>query len=268
MNRVVTVFESASVTIERVDHPPHCAHCDPDSELTRDVAVTFVERGGFALQESGNSWTFLEGDVLVSTPGILRCYSHFDECPNDICLSLTFAPETVEDALGHYRRSSPPPRIRRGPATDFAHFLTRSAVASLDHLWIEELAFHAMLALASDSWERPVQPGVNAAHARRIRNAIELMRERVTQRCSLTSISREVGMSPFHFARTFSGLVGLSPHQYLMRLRLRRSAMMLRAGASVTTAAFSSGFQNLGHFSRSFQRRYGVNPSNYSGAPR
>jgi hypothetical protein len=30
----------------------------------------------------------------------------------------------------------------------------------------------------------------------------------MAKRCALTSISRQVGMSPFRFARTFSGLVG------------------------------------------------------------
>jgi AraC-like DNA-binding protein len=133
----------------------------------------------------------------------------------------------------------------------------------MDMLWIEQLAFHSTLALSADSWERPTQAPVSSAHAHRIRTAIELMSEELANRCSLTSMSREVGMSPFHFARTFSGLVGLSPHQYLLRLRLRHSAMMLRQGASVTTAALTSGFDNLGHFSRSFRRRFGVNPSKY-----
>jgi AraC-like DNA-binding protein len=125
------------------------------------------------------------------------------------------------------------------------------------------MAFHSLLALAKDAWNRRNQQTISVAHTHRIRNAIEFMSQEITERCSLTSISREVGMSPFHFARTFSGLVGLSPHQYLLSLRLRRSAIMLRQGASVTTAALSNGFDNLGHFSRSFRRRFGMNPSKY-----
>jgi AraC-like DNA-binding protein len=263
MNRIVTVFESASVSIERFDHPAHRVHCDTDLEMTKDVAVTFVESGSFVLQESKTSWTFQPGDVLVSIPGVLRRYRHFEECPDDVCLSISFTPETVEDALGNFRRSSLPPRIARRSATEFAHSSIRSALDSMDMLWIEQLAFHSTLALSADSWERPTQAPVSSAHAHRIRTAIELMSEELANRCSLTSMSREVGMSPFHFARTFSGLVGLSPHQYLLRLRLRHSAMMLRQGASVTTAALTSGFDNLGHFSRSFRRRFGVNPSKY-----
>lgn len=263
MNRVARVFNSGSVVIERFDHPAHCVHCDHEPERTEDIAVTFVEGGRFALEEGGKSWTFRAGDVVVSTPGRLRQYQHFEECPDDVCLSISFAPETVEDALGKSRAPFAPPQIGRGPVTEFARLQIQCAVASLDSLWIEEMAFHSLLALAKDAWNRRNQPTISVAHTHRIRNAIELMSQEITERCSLTSISREVGMSPFHFARTFSGLVGLSPHQYLLRLRLRRSAIMLRQGASVTTAALSNGFDNLGHFSRSFRRRFGMNPSKY-----
>jgi hypothetical protein len=136
MNRVVTVFNSASVIIERFDHPAHCVHCDSEAERTKDVAVTFVERGRFALTEGGKSWTFRAGDVLVSTPGRLRQYQHFEECPEDVCLSISFGPETVEDALGKSRAPSAPPQIGHGPATKFAHLQIQLAVASLDSLWI------------------------------------------------------------------------------------------------------------------------------------
>lgn len=266
MNRAATVFNSASVIVERFDHPEDRVHCDHDSEITQDVAVTFVERGSFALQERRANWAFERGDVLVSVPEIVRRYQHFEECPDDVCLSISFAPDTVEDALGKFRRPSTPPRIPCAPATEFAYFLVRSALASQDMMWIEEAGFHSLLALTNYSWSDRPRQAVSGAHAHRIRHAIELISDRLALQCSLSSISREVGMSPFHFARTFSGLVGLSPHQYLLQLRLRRSAMLLREGASVTTAALRSGFDNLPHFSRSFRRRFGVNPSKYPAA--
>jgi len=263
MNRVATIFKSPSLTIERFDHPAHCVHRDHEAETTKDVSVTFVERGRFTLQQDKASWIFQPGDVLISSPGLLRRYQHFEECPDDICLSLAFAPETVEDALGRLRHPSPPPRIANTTPAAFAHRLIQFALRSQDAIWIEELAFHSIVALAPHTWARPAKPSFSLAHSRPIRTAIELMSENPAESHSLTSVAREVGMSPFHFARTFSALVGLSPHQYLLRMRLRRSARMLRQGASVTTAALSNGFENLGHFTRTFQRRFGVNPSKY-----
>jgi AraC-like DNA-binding protein len=80
---------------------------------------------------------------------------------------------------------------------------------------------------------------------------------------SLTSLAAEAGLSPFYFARVFSELVGEAPHQYLLRVRLRRAAKLLRVGALVTEAALKSGFTDVNHFSRTFHRRFGVPPSRY-----
>ena len=81
---------------------------------------------------------------------------------------------------------------------------------------------------------------------------------------SLTSTAREVGMSTFYFARVFRELLGESPHQYLLRARLAHAARLLRNEASVTEAAFSSGFGNVSHFTRTFHRRFGVAPFKYA----
>ena len=68
-------------------------------------------------------------------------------------------------------------------------------------------------------------------------------------------------MSPFQFARVFSELAGMPPHQYLLRVRLDRAAEILLDGKSVTETCFEVGFSNLSHFTRSFQRRFGCKPS-------
>jgi quercetin dioxygenase-like cupin family protein len=86
MNRIVKIFETASLVIERFDHRPDCVHRDHDKEMTTDAAVTFVQSGSFTLLEGKTSWTFRPGDVLLSTPGTVRRYRHFEECPSDVCL--------------------------------------------------------------------------------------------------------------------------------------------------------------------------------------
>ena len=100
MNRVTTVFRGKSLVVERFDHPEHCFHQDPESEPTECIDVTFVERGAFEMMQGRERWAFSPGDVLVSRPGLKRQYRHLQECPEDVCLSVSFAPDMVEDALG------------------------------------------------------------------------------------------------------------------------------------------------------------------------
>jgi AraC-like DNA-binding protein len=68
-------------------------------------------------------------------------------------------------------------------------------------------------------------------------------------------------MSTFHFIRVFAELIGSPPHRHLLQVRLRRAHEMLREGRTVTETCFACGFNNLSHFSRTFARHFGRNPS-------
>jgi AraC-like DNA-binding protein len=140
------------------------------------------------------------------------------------------------------------------------------ALESLDPAAVEAIAFDAALAflLTGQEWRREPQTGRQFSwHSSRIEIACELMREHFDEEHSLSSLAREVGMSPFHFARVFKQLVGESPNQYLVRRRLAGAARMLREGAMVSDAAFDSGFRNLSHFIRLFERRFGLSPRQF-----
>lgn len=70
-------------------------------------------------------------------------------------------------------------------------------------------------------------------------------------------------MSRYHFSRRFRDEVGQSPYKFLVRMRVERAAERLRAGLSVTEAAYEVGFAGLGRFSHAFRARFGVLPSRY-----
>lgn len=77
----------------------------------------------------------------------------------------------------------------------------------------------------------------------------------------LEGAAREVGLSAFHFLRLFSGALGVTPHQYLVRSRLRRAARLLAGGdRSITDVALEVGFNDVSNFVRTFHRAAGVAP--------
>ena len=264
MNRVATIFNGPSVVIERFDHVENCFHKDEGAEVTQSFAVTFVENGSFQLVEGKTPWAFAQFDVLLSSPGIPRRYHHQLECPTDMCLSVSYPPGIVEEALGSLPATPLPPRVVAGTASRFALGRLLRAVRSADAMAIESVAFDCTLAFGSHSWTGTSRLGGAGAHSRQIERACESMVDRLAEEQSLTSTAREVGMSTFYFARVFRELVGQSPHQYLLRARLAHSARLLRTAGSVTEAALSSGFSNLSHFTRTFHRHFGVVPVEYA----
>ena len=88
-----------------------------------------------------------------------------------------------------------------------------------------------------------------------------------TSRSSSTMPPREAGLSPFHFLRLFSQVLGVTPHQYLVRSRLRRAARLLADDdRAVTDVAFDVGFGDLSNFVRTFHRAAGVSPRGFRNA--
>ena len=76
-----------------------------------------------------------------------------------------------------------------------------------------------------------------------------------------------VDLSPYHFLRVFAKALGVTPHQYLVRSRLRRAARLLaEKERSVTDVALDVGFADLSNFVRSFHRAAGVSPSRFGTA--
>ena len=77
----------------------------------------------------------------------------------------------------------------------------------------------------------------------------------------LEGAAREAGLSPFYFLRLFGKVIGVTPHQYLVRSRLRRAARWLADDARpITEIAYAVGFGDLSNFVRTFHRAAGVSP--------
>jgi AraC-like DNA-binding protein len=90
----------------------------------------------------------------------------------------------------------------------------------------------------------------------------QILEQHCTQSWSLNDLGRLTGVSPNHLVRLFTTDIGISPHQYLMRLRLERAKDLLRhSGASVTQIAFDLGFSSGQHFASTFKRMVGVSAS-------
>jgi AraC-like DNA-binding protein len=104
--------------------------------------------------------------------------------------------------------------------------------------------------------------------ARQRRIAVEAARwieANAAEPLDLESTARQAGLSPFHFLRTFGRVLGVTPHQYLVRTRLRRAARLLAEGElPVTEVALEVGFADLSNFVRTFKRAAGVPPARFS----
>ena len=85
---------------------------------------------------------------------------------------------------------------------------------------------------------------------------------------TLADLARASHFSPWYAHRLFTEQVGLTPGDYVRRLRLSRAALRLRdEDLSITEAAFAAGFGSVDGFQRAFLREFGCNPGAYAAKP-
>jgi AraC-like DNA-binding protein len=100
----------------------------------------------------------------------------------------------------------------------------------------------------------------------RVTRAVRAIERHLDTELTLGRLAREAGLSPYHFLRTFERLTGLTPHQYVLRARLREAAIRLgnpEPRSKVLDIALDCGFGDVSNFNRAFRAEFGVSPRVY-----
>jgi AraC-like DNA-binding protein len=79
----------------------------------------------------------------------------------------------------------------------------------------------------------------------------------------LDAIACEASFSKFHFIRLFSTIYGLTPHQYLISVRIEKAKMLLHKGMAVQEVCNAVGFDSISSFNWFFKQAVSVTPSFY-----
>jgi AraC-like DNA-binding protein len=114
------------------------------------------------------------------------------------------------------------------------------------HRWLE--AWHGEWAVSS--------------HQKSIWHVIDLMHQRMETPWSIVDMAREAGMSVRSFSDVFQKVIGVTPKQFLTRLRLDMASELLQLGLyNVKEVADRFGYSSPYHFSNAFAKHVGVRPS-------
>jgi AraC-like DNA-binding protein len=189
----------------------------------------------------------------------------------DRCLSFQFEPdlfERIAHDVGAKRatldRQYLPPLRGLARLSARASIAAESAAQGASSL-LEEIALDLagrVISLASDTPD-PVRSD-EMRNAGRIAHVLRRIETSSDQVDSIADLAQEAGLSRYHFLRTFKRTTGTTPHQWLVRTRLRKAAERLVTRRDpVTEVALDVGFGDLSNFIRSFRAEFGVSPSQY-----
>jgi AraC-like DNA-binding protein len=221
------------------------------------LSISYVRKGSFGYQARGEAFELVAGSILVGQPGIEYVCTHDHVC-GDECVSVYPGPALCE-AIGDIRHAGYVPPL---PELMVLGELVQATAEGRSDIGINEagMLLAARLGEVVSKCRRPAPD----AHARDRRRAVEAalwLDANAHRPIALDGAASQAGLSAFHFLRTFRRVLGVTPHQYLLRSRLRRAANLLADGArSITDTAYDVGFADLSNFVRTFHRAAGVSP--------
>lgn len=96
--------------------------------------------------------------------------------------------------------------------------------------------------------------------------AVQRLEDESANSVSLRELADLCGLSRFQLLRSFSREMGVTPHAYLIQLRVRKARRLLAIGKSPVEAALLTGFADQSHLTRAFIRQFGVTPGRYQAA--
>jgi len=262
-----TLLQSPSISVSEF----RCSAGPDDTPFVEQYgshSISYVRKGSFGCRCRGRSFELVAGSILVGYPGDEFICSHDHVC-GDECLSFFLTPELV-DAIGDrvkaWRIGAAPPL----PELAVLGELAQASAEGRSDIGLDEIGHILASRFVEVVSERPREPRPSSVRDRRRAVETALWIDAHSHReIDLERAAAQADLSPFHFLRLFSGVLGVTPHQYLVRSRLRHAARLLADGErAITDIAYDVGFGDLSNFVRTFHRAAGVSPRKFREASR
>jgi AraC-like DNA-binding protein len=262
-----TIFENGQVSV--LDY--RCAARPGDRPFVEQhdgYSLAYVRTGSFGYRSDGRAFELVTGSVLVGYPGQEYVCTH-DHVHGDECLAFQIAPELVEeigDRRAVWQIGCLPPVSELMVLGELA----RAAAEGKATIGLDEVGLVMVGRLVALVGGRApaTQPSAARDRGRAVEAALWI-EAHAHEAIGLPDAAALVGLSPFHFLRLFTRVLGVTPAQYVIRSRLRRAARLLAEDArSITDVAADVGFGDLSNFVRTFHRAAGVSPRRFRQASR
>ena len=251
----------------------------PFEEQHQLFSVAMVLAGSFQYRGSnpanGRGELMTPGSMLLGNPGQNFECGH-EHATGDRCLSFHYSPEFFEriaaDA-GVRGTKAAFPVLKFPPLRGLASLFYRASAVL--HRWSasrsdglllwEELSLEvAAQSLRMSKGHLKSNCTIQPSTISRVTGVLRTIEENLGSMWTLADLARQSGLSPYHFLRIFEQVTGLTPHQYVRRLRLAEAAARLSGGdEKALDIAIDCGFNDASNFSRTFRVEIGMTPRDF-----
>lgn len=233
-------------------------------EEHQSFSITLVDRGQFGYRTRMGHARLSAGWLMLGNAGEGYACSHDDsDGSGDDCTVLSLSPSLLDEALDALGTAGAQSRFEHAclpPIPRVASLFHGVDRGFADGFAVEEAAL-AIVAEVCRASMHGEAPAAVARQDERARAAAHYIETRCAEPLHLEDVARAATLSPLHLLRVFHQSIGVTPHQYLMRMRLMLALRLLRdTKLSVTDIAYESGWADLSNFNKAFRREFGCSP--------
>lgn len=228
-----------------------------------EYAVAVISRGVEAVRWRGADERAGTGDLLLLDAEVL--HAGRPAAPQGWDYRVFYVPPALLTEIGGRRPVFPAPAPRDPELAARlvrAHrLLSDPATASL---LAEETLHDALARVLARHATRGPDRLPQASWPAVVRTIQRYLAADIRRTPSLAELAEVAAMPRFTLLRAFRAAAGVTPHGYLLALRLRHAQQLLTAGHSVARAAADSGFYDQAHLHRHFRRTFAAPPGQFA----
>ncbi|MFB9327102.1 helix-turn-helix domain-containing protein [Paenibacillus aurantiacus] len=224
----------------------------------------FVLSGAVTLSTMGETVTLTKDSMFCLFPDVKHSYwvSQYDADEPLRLRWLAFTGPQAELLVSRIGLTERRPYMRNKLTAELSGLL-QGCMQRMDNSQNEgDLQLQSMLYRLFELLSRPLP---HAAEDKDwLRACLRHMETHYAEGITVADVAQFAGMNRSHLSSRFKDSVGMSPRDYLIKLRMERAGEMLRSRTlSVTEISHSLGYTDLYTFSRAFGTFYGMSPSKY-----
>ena len=240
----------------------------PFAEQHEYVAIAIVTAGTFHYRAGSGRELMTPGSLMLGNAGQIFECGH-EHGAGDRCISFRYSRDLFENLarpMGRRTRGVTFGALRVPPLRELSSVVARASAGLAQGRadWQALSVEVAGLALQASQGELAAREDMPASTLARVTRVVRRIENEGEDKLSLAALAQEARLSPYHFLRVFMQVSGLTPHQYVRRLRLRQAAATLAAKAGkVLDIAFDSGFGDVSNFNHAFRAEFGMSPRQF-----
>lgn len=237
----------------------------PFEERHDTFALSAVVEGTFRYRSSTGTAFLYPGAFLLGNHG--TCYEcGHDHSKGDRCIAVHIEPELFAEVAATVAGSSRyvlplamlPPMPTTLPFTARLAAVRAQTSPHASHEFAIRLLENVLGTVCGQS---PRAAAASARDERRVCEVVRYIWQHADTEVDLDALAARAAMSKYHFLRIFRRIVGMTPYQFLLDVRMRRAAAsLLTTDATVSAIAFEAGFGDLSTFNARFKRQLGASP--------